>query len=401
MRPLLSSAVRQDALRLVALPLVLVLSGAATTACTAPSPQAASPTPQARSTTGAAAASSPVAELQAALTARLVERVYVVAAATHAIAAADGRVGNPAVDGELAALDATSASVADVLGATYSTARGPLVEALRREDRLLVAHAVARSTEDVAGARAARADLVQAQRQLADVIRRVVPQLDAIEVAARLGANVQAQLATSYEQVDAAADEAAATARLLSAGIAADRELGSPTSDAAELRRDLTASFTEHVLLLAALARELQAPALGVESARRALSKNADELADVLEKRYPAVRGPFLRSWRAHLDRLERYARARAAGSEATVERGLVRGYPGELGRLLAQQVRGLPAQTAVVELEPALDAQLTALAAVPGARPDAPASLRQAVAAVFPVAALLSAAVAEDLQLS
>jgi hypothetical protein len=385
MRLLPVPAARPAVLRLAAFTLALVAAAGCTSG---QAPAAPAPT----GVTGAAASSSPVAELQAGLTALLVERAYVVAAATSAVAA------GPAV-GAVAALDANSTALADVLGATYATARAPLLQALRRDDRLLVRHAEALAAGDAAAAAALRDDLAAAQGDLARVVRRVVPALDAGEVAMRLGADVQVQLApASYGRLHDTATGAAGTARLLAAGIAADRDLGSPGTDAARLRAELTGLLTEHAALVGALARELRAPGPGSRSARLALQQNADALAAVLGDAYPDARTTFLRSWTAHLDRLARYASDRAAGRPG--EAGLVRGYPVELGRLLAQHVDGLPERSSRTELEPALTSLLAAVDACAAGTPDGPALLRQAVADLLPAAALVSAAVAEDLRL-
>jgi hypothetical protein len=394
MRPRPDPAARRSLLRLAALSLALV----AAAGCTPDGP-AVEPAPVVMGPDGAAAASSPASELQAGLTALLVERAYLVAAATGAVDTAGGVIA-PASDAALGALDANSAALADLLGATYSEARVPLLETLRSDDRLVAWYAVARAAGDVAAAEQARTDLERAET--ARVIRRVVPTLDAAEVAMRLEVAVEAQLtARSYDQLHAASRQAAGTARLLAAGIALDRELGSPGADAAQLRAEVTGLLTEHVMLSTALARELRAPGAASASARAALDSNAELLATALGDRYPAARAPFLRSWRAHLARLERYAASRAAGGDATAERGLASSYPAELARLLAEHVRGLPAQSAQADLDPALAAQLAAMDAAADGSPAGPEARRAAVAAVLPAAALVSAAMSEDLQLS
>jgi hypothetical protein len=384
MRLLPVPAARQAVLRLAALALAVLAVLAGLTGCTSPEradPQA--PPPLA----GAAASSSPAAELQAGLTALLVERTYVVATASD---------GLPAT---VNALDANSTGLADVLGAAYDEARGPLLQALRRDDRLLVRHAKALAEGDSAAAAALRQELVIAQRDLARVVRRVVPTLDADEVAQRLAADVQAQLSpASYERLHETAQGAAGTARLLASGVAADRGLDSPGTDAARLRAEVTGLLTEHVALMGALARELRSPGAGSRSARAALLLNADALAAVLGDVYPDARTAFLRSWNAHLLRMERYAGERAAGRPG--EAGLVRGYPAELGRLLAQHVDDLPEQSSRTELERALVALLAAVEASAAASPDAAILLQRASADVLPAAALVSAAMAEDLRL-
>lgn len=339
---------------------------------------------------GAAAAVSAVAELQTGLTELLVERVHVAAAVTRAAAAGDA-------EPELAALDEISVALADVLGATYSAARAPLLESLRDSDRLLAAHAVELAR---GGGRDERAAVAAAQREVARMLRRVVPTLDEEEVARRLGADLGAQLsATTYDGLRGAGRDAAETARLLTAAIAADRGLGPATGQAVRWRADASGLLTEHVALLAALAAELRDPGPGSVGARAALDANAAELAALLGERYPALAGSFARTWTAHLDRLETYAAARAAGRPA--EPGLLRGLPAELARLLAEHIRGLPARSAQAELEPALAAQLIAVDAAAQDLPTAAETLRDAVAAALPAAALVSAAAAEDLSLT
>ncbi|MCW2680126.1 MAG: hypothetical protein JWM62_1527, partial [Frankiales bacterium] len=276
MRLLPTSAARQAALRLAALVLAL-----AATACSSTGGSSASTPAPGTGAVGAAATSSAVAELQAGLTALLVERTYLVAAATEAVEA--GRRDGPASSAALAALDDGSVALADVLGATYREARRPLLDALRREDDLLARHAVALGAGDAVATAAVRDDLVEAQAELARIVRQVVPTLDAPQVAARLSADVEAQLPPrSYQRLHQTALGAADTGRLLAAGIAADRELGSPSTAAVRLRADLTGLLTEHVALVGALARELRAAGPGSASARAALQVNAEELAALL-----------------------------------------------------------------------------------------------------------------------
>ncbi len=395
MRLLPSPAARQVALRLAAGALAL----ATVAGCASPPAQRVASAPSTAASVGAAATASPVAELQAGLTALLVERVFLVAAATDAVGASR-TTEEPGAAGALEALDAGSVALADVLGATYSTARRPLLEALRHDDDLLAQHALALAAGDADAALDVRKRLVRAQADLARTVRRVVPTLDATEVAERLGADVQAQLPPrSYQRLQDTATSAAGTARLLAAGIASDRHLGSPSTPAARLRADVTGLLTEHVALEVAQARELRSPGPRAQSAGAALRTNAERLAAVLGEPYPAAQAPFLRSWTAHLDRLQRYATARAAGQPA--ERGTVQGFPAELGRLLAEHVRGLPAASARTELEPALAALLAAVDAAADGTPEAPEALRKATADVLPATALVSGAMAEDLRLS
>ena len=395
---------RQPVLRLVPLALALAVASAAVSGCSSSSdPRAAPEASSPGDVTGAAATSRPAVELQAALTAVLVERVHVVAAATDAIADAGGRLQAPAAEAARAALDGASTSLADVLGATYSEARAPVLEALRREDRLLAEHAAALTAGRDDEAARLRTELADAHVEAARVVRRVVPALDAEEVASRLAVDIDVQLARTsrepYAQLREASRDAAVTARLLAAGVVEDRGLGPVGTPAARLRTDVTRLLTEHVQLVGALAREAGRPGDGRADARAALSANAAELADVLGELYPAARAPFLRSWTAHLDRLETYAVSRAPGTGEPVAAATVLGYPAELARLLAEHVDGLPASSPETELERSL---VSLLGAVDAASSTAgPAALRQATTDVLPAAALVAAAIAEHLRLA
>lgn len=368
-----AARVRQVLAGLAPLLAVLVLL----TGCAEPGGAGPGPSATPRDALGAEAASSPAAELQAGLTARLVERSYLVAALGRQLAAAGGELEGPDAAAAREALDAASTALADVLGATYSTAREPLQEGLRQVDRLLAE-----------GAESDR--LTAAYEELGHVVRRVVPVLDADEVGARLGLEVQA-LTADAPGLRAVAAEAAATARLLAAGIAADRELGDVDTPAAQLRAGLTGLLTEHAFLIGSLD--------GDPAVRSALAANTQALGDLLGSSYPTLRAPFVRTWQAHVDRLERFAQVRAGGGSGEAELGLVLGFSGELARLLSSHVDGLPPRTAEAELAPALELLVSAVALA--GDPGGPEALREAAAGVLPVAALLAVAVAEDLRLA
>lgn len=377
--------------RLAAALAVLLLAG-----CSSGAAPFAAPVTVRPAALGASAASSPAAELQAGLTALLVERTYAVAAATSAVVAAQGRPRDLGATAALDALGDASTALADLLGATYSDARDPLAQALRVDDALLAEHAAALASGDAVAAAAVRGSLERAEDELARVVRQVVPALDAGELAERLGNDLRAQAAVTgpdpWTALRAAAAESARTARLLAGGIADDRELGSPGTAAALLRAHVSGLVTEHVALVGALGRDAGS---GVQEALRA---NADALAGVLGDAYPAARAPFLRTWQSHLDRLARYAGARTAGRGGGPE--MLLGFPDELARLLAEHVGGLPAATVVAELAPAQAALLDALTAAADGELRAAGALRAAVSRAQPVAALVAAGIAEDLRL-
>lgn len=343
-------------------------------------------TPQQSSAVGAGATRSRAAELQAGLTHLLVERV-------HTTAAARGAVGELERVDAAAALDGVAVALADLLGATYTEARDPLLTALRAADRRSLQHA------DAVGAPAVTAALSRlqaAQDELAVTIRRVVPELEAEQVRARLEEDLAAQLAVggedAYARVRAAAAGAYTTARMLTVGVAADRHLGPAATPAATLRADLTGLVTEHVLLAGAVAREQARPAGARSSAVRALQSNGQALTKVLGTAYPSLPAQFGPSWDRHVARL-----VALAGGGTPAQRRLVLAYPAELGPLLADHVTGLPPRTTVVEVEPMLRALVVAIDAASSAAPDAQALLRRATQTAPVPSALLAAAIAQD----
>ncbi len=393
---------RRAARRLTAL-LIVSLSSVAgvATACSSQSPAPPPPSVDGQVATGAAASRSRAAELQAGLTAVLVERVYVTAATSRTVLTHDGVLDSPEVIAALDALDGSSQSLADIFGATYDHARPPLLSALRTADRLQVERAAARAGGDPGQVEATRAGLDQAQRELSAVIRRVVPGLKADAVTDRLLADLAAQLAAEgdapYASLRVAAGRARDTSRLLGGGIAEDRRLGPFGTRAATLRADLTALLTEHVLLIGALADELAGGReAGVQSARTALSASTLALSDVVGSAYPAARATFAERWSGHVTALDAYA---SDPGSRTAPASLA-AAPDRLGRMLAGYVDGLPADRIAAELVTAQDALLGAVDAATQRAARAPIELRQAVAAMTGPAALLAAAIAEDLQL-
>lgn len=387
---------RQATARLAALSLVALLLAS----CTSGEPTSTATGTATQVATGAAASSSRTAELAAGLTQVLVERVYVTQAAGNAVASSAARADPPSAAASRIALDASSQAVASVLGAVYDDAEPPLLLALREVDRLQLEHALTLLQGDAAVARAA---LEQAQLELSAVLRRVVPALGVEQVRDRLMSDLEAQLAAGgddpYTALRTAAARARDTARVLTDGIAEDRQLGVSGTRASRLRADVTALFTEHVLLAGGLAGELvKADGGAAASARSALDANALELTAVLGRGYPAISEPFLQAWTAHVVRLEDYARAAATGGAPQGD--ALRGFAGALADLLVEYVDGLPADRISDELAPALEAMLRAVDAAADGSPDVPAELGRAAAATPAPAALLAAAIAEDLRL-
>ena len=346
---------------------------------------------------GAAASSSRAAEIEAGLTSALVERVY----ATAAARAASTQDRATSAGGTL---DRGSQALAELLGA-YDGTRAPLASALRTVDEIHVMDARAARAPDAAEAAAVRVRLVQAQRDLAAVVRRVVPSLSVEQVLDRLLPDLDAQLAAvgegPYQGLRIASFRARETARVLAAAIAENRRLGPAGTRAAALRGDLTGLLTEHVVLTGALADELGDGgrlAAGAASARAALESNTRALTEVIGVAYPATAEPFGTAWSKHTTQLEARAAEEAAAGVPSGQ--LTQDAQGELAQLFAEPVAGLPVDRLAVELTPFLDAQLQAMASAARRAPEAAADLRIAVGRVPVPAALLAAAISKHLRL-
>ena len=326
------------------------------------------------------------------MTSLLVERIHLTAAARAA-----GDEG--ARSDLLAALDASSQALAGLLGVAYTGSREPLLRALRAVDRRSVLHADAVRSGDAARVNAALAAGDTAAAELAVAVRRVAPRLGAGRVVERLKGDLAAQLEVGgpdpYALLAAAAGRAPDTARLLTAGIVADRDLGPMGSRAADLRAELTGLLTSHVLLSGALAHENVA-AGPAASAADALRANGAQLSALLGGAYPALPLTFEPSWRAHVERVIVLARS-TAGAQATAERRFVLAYPSALGALLARQIGGLPAITVTDEVTQMLAALVRLVDAEGRGEPDVAELVRRTSASVPVVAALLAAAIAQD----
>lgn len=378
-----AGAARRRAPRAAALLLVLPLLLVA--ACSSPPPPAAT-TAQPASAVGADATRSRTAELQAGLTHLLVERVYETSAARTAADEAER-------DDAAAALDESAVALAGLLAASDTFARDPLVAALRAVDRRSLQQADA---GDGPEAPAALDRLRTAQAELADTVGRVVPRLGAGLVRERLDGDLDAQLAVSgddpYALLRLAAARAPDTARLLTGGIAEDRELGVFGTRAATLRAALTGTLTEHVLLAGALGHENDAGPDRRAGALRALQANGEQLTGQLATAYPSLATDFGPSWQRHVTRL-----AALAADPTEVQARRVVAYPPELGALLARHVDGLPARTTVVEVEPLLRAVAAAVRAAATGATEQHRVLRRAAGTAPAPGALLAAAIAQD----
>jgi hypothetical protein len=323
--------------------------------------------------TGAAATTTRAAELRAALTYLLVER-------THLLVACARTLDGPP-DGCRTALDASTAATADALSAAAPRTRAELVAAVRAHgDRVLDA-ATALVDGDAAAAQRAVTALPERHAALADVLVRVAPGLPPDDVRATLTAGTDDVLAAveavaagdpaSFPLERRASARAADTARLLAVGVAREHELGAAEGPAADLRSGLTAVLTEHVMLSAALARVAPSEQVAA-AARAAVTANVAAVADVVSAADPD-----------------------AGRTVRTIDGGMFSALLTAVERHTGQQ----PPRTAdaVARAERSLRA---AVDAASSGQADALVTLRSAAGAVPTAAALLAAAVAEDLRL-
>lgn len=406
-RPLPDASRRSAGTRLPSVLLALLLVVLAGCTDRDPAPVAAAepgPAP-----VGAAATTTRGAELRAALTWLLTERVHLVLAHARAVQSVDGRLDDPVVLTARRALDASSAMTVETLAGSYGNARAELLPALRTHDRTLLAH----SGAVVAGERAADASALDAERiELVAAVRRVVPRLRASDVEEALSAGTTATLDAVQALADdspravalqRSADEIAwGTARLLAVGVSSDRDLGLAGSPATELRGRLTGLLTEHVLLNGELAARLSDTGGDLEDPHvrafeAALDAAAVSLAELIGRTAPETASPVLRSWREHLRELRDLAAARASGQPAPALR---QPYLARLQAALAPYADSLPPGAADVGAQAAASLR-TAVDAAAGGRAEAPETLRAAAADTVAPAALVAAALAEELGLS
>lgn len=361
---------------------------------------------------GAAATTTQGAELRAALTYLLTERTFLLVGSARALTAAGGSLDDPAVRSGLDALDASASATADALSAAYTDARPVLLPALRAHDSVLVQHVALLTGGDVEGAERVLGRLPELRNALAEAVRRVVPRLREQDVADVLRSGDEQVLEAVHAVVAGrpassalsrrASSTASSTARMLAAGIAVDRGLGTVTRPAAELRSRLTGLLTEHVALAVGLAGQLAAVGGDVahplaQAARAALDANVVALAAVTGEAYQQAALPLLMAGRRHVGQLAEAAAFRAGGPPARPPDAAT--AMAALRTEIEREVGALPART-THEVAQATRSLRSALDGAASSNPEALLLLRTAAADVPSPAALLAAAVAENLRL-
>lgn len=400
----------------------LALSCAALLGCTAGGqrdaggPTGTAPGPAAGAATGAAASMTVGAELRAGLTFLLTERVHVVATTSRRLAASSGDRDSAGVRATVELLDANTVAVADTLGASYRNSGAALLPALRRLDLLLLDHVAARAAGATPEAEQALAALPDAHRELARDLRRISPSLPEADVATVSAESADALLAVTgavlegdprqFALLRATAGQAPATAELLARGVAADDGLVLAGPSAAQLRSQLTGLLAEQALLTGALATVLHEsdgdPAAPLPvAALAAMNANAVALADTVGAAYPAAALPVVTAYQSRAQALSAYATARASGQAGADQVAALEAFPEQLGAAVERHVPELPASRTAAELAPAGASLRAAVDSAATGDPEAPDDLLRAAADVPAPAALMAAAIAEDLGLS
>lgn len=393
--------------------LAALLLTAALAACSPGGSDAAAPGPPSTGApVGAAATTTRGAELRAALTYLLTERVHLVIEHARELRASGGRRDDPAVVAARRGVELSAAATVEVLTASYSGAASRLEPALRSHDDALLEHTSALAADDAPAAERTLARLEEHREELARAVRQVVPRLRAEDVDAAMSSATGTMLAAVRDAVTGGlrapalqriADEAAwSTARLLAVGVSADRDLGLAGSPATELRGRLTGLLTEHVLLACAVAARLDDA--GGDSADPlvaasvvALEASAVSLAELAGRAAPETSAPVLEAWRAHVRELVAYATARAGGAPPPPA---PRDYLDRLRTTLGPAAGALPPRAGEVGEQAAVSLRVALDAAATGRRTTTEA-VRLATADTAAPAALLAAAMAERLRLS
>lgn len=185
--------IRTAALGVAAVVAFTACAGGGDTAAPAESPAAQTQTPAA----AAPDASSPAADLRAALTALLQEHVYLAGIAVVMGVQAGGNLEDPTFQAAAAALDQNSQDLAAAIGSVYGQeAADAFLPLWRKHIEFFVNYTLAKATGDEAAAQQAVADLDQYRADFGAFLASANPNLPAEAVAEELVPHVQTVLAT-------------------------------------------------------------------------------------------------------------------------------------------------------------------------------------------------------------
>lgn len=331
---------------------------------------------------------SEAATLRAELTALLQEHALLVGMASAAM------IGGTDPAPATAALDRNSAALGAVVTGLYGAAGPAFLDAWRRHTAALVAFAPAAASGDKAVSDQAEAALAPIQEEIAGVLNGANPQLtvdDLTEALDGYARSVQSGITAQAEgdasapsKLKEAADQAAATAIVLAAGIVKhqpDAFNGALDSTGAAMRAELASKLQEHAYL-AGLAGAAVVGGGDPEPVGDALEENSLELSRVFGTVYgDDAQRRFLSLWREHVDLLGAFSTAARSGDAPAMDgarrdldanRRAVAGFLAELNPIFA-------ASEVEQELGTHVDTLLAAVAAEAAGDPDRVAKLREA----------------------
>ncbi len=182
--------------------------------------------------------------------------------------------------------------------------------------------------------------------------------------------------------------------------------MAATATPAAELRATMTDLLVSHVYLAGiALQTAVQTSPTSPQTAAatEALDQNSMQIADAVGSVYgPEAGDQFLELWRKHIGFFVDYTVAKAAGDDeaANIAKTALDGYLLDLGAFLAAANPNLTEDGVAEALVPHVDTLFAAIDLMVAKDPTAPSALRQAAAAMPPIAAVLTDAIVTQQEL-
>ena len=182
--------------------------------------------------------------------------------------------------------------------------------------------------------------------------------------------------------------------------------MAATATPAAELRATMTDLLVSHVYLAGiALQTAVQTGPTSPQTAAatEALDQNSMQIADAVGSVYgPEAGDQFLELWRKHIGFFVDYTVAKASGDDeaANIAKTALDGYLLDLGAFLAAANPNLTEDGVAEALVPHVDTLFAAIDLMVAKDPTAPSALRQAAAAMPPIAAVLTDAIVTQQEL-
>ncbi|MGN6608571.1 MAG: hypothetical protein ACTHMS_16370 [Jatrophihabitans sp.] len=180
------------------------------------------------------------------------------------------------------------------------------------------------------------------------------------------------------------------------------------TSQAAQLRADLTGLLNDHVWLAGnaldtALHHGGNLKNPQVAGAVKALDDNSVDLSKAIGAAYPSAEKPFLASWRQHIGFFVNYTLGKATHKPGMVAKARkdLDGYRTAFGQLIHSVVPDLPADAVAKELVPHVSSLLAAIDADVAGKRNYQSLLAAAASHMTMTADVLAGAIAKNKKLS